>query len=265
MPLNIAVVTFHHDFFLFALLFRNGLHEVGQDLVEGLVAGLLAHERLGYGVHFVVGLLLDTLADLLVVGLVAVLAFREGGGHLGGQLHLSLALHLDGVLGKVQRTYHVFLGDLFHLTFHHHDVLHGGSHDHVDVRLLHVFDGGVDDVFAIHTAYAYLRDGALEGDVGHGDGRRGGQACQTVGQHVLVTGDQGHDDLRLCVEVFRKERTDGAVHQSGDEDLILGGAGLTTEEAAGNTAKSTVFLLIFHLQRHEVGAFHGFLLATHRC
>ena len=245
--LHVAVVAFHHDLFLFALLFGDSLHEVGQNLVEGLVAGLLAHERLGYGIHFVVGFLLDALANLLVVGLVAVLAFREGGGHLGGQLDLSLALYLDGVLGEVEGGNHVVLGNLLHLTFHHHDVLHGGGDNHVDVGFLHVLHGRVDDELAVHTAYAHLRDGALEGDVGHCDGRGGGQTCQTIGQHVLVTGDQGHDDLRLCVKIFREKRADGAVHQSSDEDLILGGAGLTTEETAGDAAEGSVFFLIFYL------------------
>ena len=262
MVLHIVVVTSHHEFLLFTFLFGNGFHEFFENLVEGVVALMFAHERFGDGVNLVVGFAVDALAELFVVGFVAVFAFRVGFFHLSGEVELSLALHLDGSVGCVEGLYHVGFGDFLHLTFHHHDVVDGGSHDHVNVRAFHVFHGGVDDHLAIHAAHAHFGDGAFPRNVGDGEGGRSCEACEGVGQVVAVAGDEGDEHLRLSVEVVGEERTEGAVHEAGDEDFILAGTAFAFEETAGEATHSAVFLLIFDLQRHEVGVFHCVFLAA---
>ena len=193
---------------------------------------------------------------------MAVLAFREGGGHLSGEVHLGLALHLDGVLGKVEGCDHILFGDLLHLAFHHHNVVHRSGDNHIDVGAFHILDGGVDDEFAIDAAHADLGDGAFERDVGDCDSGRGSETSQTVGQLVLVARNQRHDDLRLGVEVSGEKGADGAVNQTGDENLILGGTSLAAEETSRDAAQGTVFFLVFNLEGHKVGTLHGFFLAA---
>ncbi len=171
-------------------------------------------------------------------------------------------MDLDVLFREIQSCDHIVFGDLVHFAFYHHDVVHGGGHDHVDVGAFHILDGGVHHEFAVHTTHAHLGNRALEGDVGDGDSGGSGQTCEAVGQEVLVAGNQSHNDLSLSVEVLREERTDGAVHQTSNEDLILGRTGFAFEEAAGETTHSAVFFLVFHLQRHEVSAFNGLFFAA---
>ena len=226
---------------------------------------MFALEGLGDGIHFVVKFGIHTLTDGLVVGLVAVFAFRVGGGHLCGEIQLRLALHLDGLFREIEGGDHVVFGNLIHLAFHHHDVVHGGGHDHVDVGAFHVLDGGVHHELSIHAAHAHLGNRALEGDVGNGDSGRSCETCEAVGQEVLVAGNQGYNDLGFSVEILREEGTDGAIDQTGDENLILGRACLAFEETAGETTHGTVFFLVFHLKGHEISAFNGLFFATHGC
>ena len=172
-------------------------------------------------------------------------------------------MDFDVLFCEVQSSDHVIFRNLVHFAFHHHDVVHRGGHDHVDVGALHILNGGVHHEFAIHATYAHLGNRALEGDVGNGDGGGSCETCKTVGQEVLVAGNQGHNDLSFSVEVFREKGTDGAIDQAGNEDFILGRTGFAFEETAGETTHSAVFLLIFDLQRHKVSAFHSLFFATY--
>ena len=167
MILHIVVVALHHGFFFFAFLFGNGFHEFGIHSVESVVAFVFAHERFGNGVNLVVSFFIDTLAQLFVVMLVAVLAFWIGFLHFGSQIQLSLALDFDSLVGEIQRIHHILLGDFLHLAFHHHDVVHRSGHDHVDVGIFHLLHGRVDHHLTIHTAYSHFGDRSFEGDIGY--------------------------------------------------------------------------------------------------
>ena len=50
-----------------------------------------------------------------------------------------------------------------------------------------------------------------------------------------------------------EERTERAVDQAGDEDLAVVGLAFALHEAAGIAAAGGVFLLVLHLERHEIG------------
>ena len=203
----------------------------------------------------IVALLVDGLADafaqLFVVYLVAVLALLLLAG-LDGELVQHAALDFDGLMGGLEGVKHHVLADLFHLAFHHHDVVLGGGHDEVEVGALNVLHGGVDDVLAVEVAHAHLANGAVEGNVAHGEGRSSGQGGQLVGHGVVVTTDKGDVHLHLGVEVVGEKGTQGAVDQTGDEDLMLRGACLALEETAGEATHGGVFFLVVNGERHEV-------------
>ena len=263
VPEDFVVIAFHHHGFLIALLFGNSLDEVGENLVKVLITSLFALEGFSHGIYFVIKFSVHAFADSLVVSFVAVFAFRVGGRHLSGKVQLSLALNLNMLFRKIQSFNHVVFGNLVHFAFHHHDVVHGSGHNHVDVGTFHIFNSGVYHEFAIDATHAHFGNRAFEGDVRDSDSGRSGQTGKAVGQEVLVTGNQGHYDLSLSVEVLREEGTDSAIDQTSDEDFILGRAGFAFEETAGETTHSAVFFLIFNLQRHEVGAFHSFFFTTY--
>ena len=61
------------------------------------------------------------------------------------------------------------------------------------------------------------------------------------------------------VEVRREQRAQRAVDQSRNQDFVIRRAGLTLEEASGETARSGVFLFVFDRQRHEIAVGFGLL------
>ena len=259
---NVIIITSDHFGFFVAFLFGNRFQELFLDLVEGCVAFLFAHAGFGDGVNLVVEFFVHAFAEVVVVGFVAVLAFRVGFFHHCGEVELGLHLHLDGFVGGVECFHHILFGDLLHLAFHHHDIVHGSGNDHVDVGFFHILDGGVDDHLTIDATDSHFGDGAVEGDVGDGECGGGGQASESIGEHVAVAGDERHKYLGVSVVVVREEGTEGAVNQAGDQNLVFRRTGFAFEETARETAHSGVLFLVFNLQRQKIGAFHCFFLGA---
>ena len=151
------------------------LEEVGQDLVEGIVA-LLLRQRLVDGiVGGLIELVVNLLAEILVVDLVVVLAL-DIGAELLGQLILQLAHRDDGFLRSLESLDEILLRHLAHLTFHHHEVVLGATHHDVEVGVFHLLERRIDDVLAVDASHAALRDRMLERNRRAGHGSR---SCET--------------------------------------------------------------------------------------
>ena len=239
------------------LLLRIACRELGLQRVELLLALVLHRAARGDGVCLVVELGDDRLPQLLVVGLVAVGAF-----HVLAQLFRKLDLHgavlLDLLVRELDGAEHHLLRHLLHLALDHQDVVDRTCDHDVEVALVHLREVGVDGVLAVLTHDAHLRDRAAERDVRHGQRRRRGQTGQRIGLNILVRRDEVHRDVNLGVVIRGEQGAQGAVDQTGDENLGVVCAALALHEAAGVAAAGGVLLLVFDLQRHEIGV--GFRL-----
>ena len=133
-----------------------GLGEVGNYLFESLATSfLVVVAGFGYGVALVVCLAAQSLAQFLVVHLMAVFAFHVG-AELFGQFNLHLAHRFDGIHSCFECTDHVLFAHFLHLAFHHHDVFGRGTDHDVHVCFFHLLECRVDDILAIDTCYAHL-------------------------------------------------------------------------------------------------------------
>ena len=189
------------------------LKEIGNQLLERLLALLLRESLLHEVVGGLIELVLDLLAQLLVVDLVVILALGVG-AELLHQFLLQLAHRLDSLVGGLEGADQVLLGDFVHLAFHHHDVVLRGTHHEVHVGLLHLLRRRIDDILAVDAGYAALRDGALKRDVAASHGARGGKTGQCVGL-VHAVGGQKHDlDIHLRVVVGGEQGPQGAVNKA---------------------------------------------------
>ena len=219
---------------------------------------MLGLRGLGEGVALVIAEGLDGLAELLVLHVVGVVAL-DLAAELGDELLLDAAVALDLLVGELDGLEHVVLADLVHLTFDHHDVLLGTGDHQLEVAVGHLGETGVDDELTLHAGHAHLGNGTAERQVGGGEGGGSGQAGEGVGLGVLVRGNEGQVDEYLQVEVLRPQGTDGAVHQAGDEDLVVRRFALALHETAGIAACGEIFLPVVHGEGHEVGALLDFL------
>src|SRR3989344_3204425 len=85
--------------------------------------------------------------------------------------------------------------------------------------------GRVDDelVAPVFDADTHRRYGPLPGNIRCGEGKRGGVDREDVGV-IVFQRDNGDDDLHIALQTFRKERSDGAVHDASGEYRLDGGA-----------------------------------------
>ena len=148
---------------------------------------------------------------------------------------------------------HDLLGDLLHLTLDHEDVVDRTADHDVEVALGHLGEVGVDGILSVAAHDAHFGDGAAEGDVRNGEGCRGGEAGQGVGLNILVGRDQRHGNVDFGVVIRGEQGAEGAVDESGNEDLAVIGLAFAFHETSGVAAAGGVLLLVFDLEGHEIG------------
>jgi hypothetical protein len=186
------------------------------------------------------------------------LRFGEGLGgeaHLGAQLGLGVADLHDGLVAELHRGDHVGVGHFQRGAFDHDRQVAAGHVDQVDVGVLHLDMGGVQDELAIDAADAHGADGAEERQLAEHEGRGGGVDAEDVALVFAVDGHQRVVDLHFAEEAFGEQGADRAVGHARGEDFLLGGAAFALEVAAGEAARGVEALAVFDLQRKEIDAF----------
>ena len=160
------------------------------------------------------------LLEFVVVDFVAVLALHFF-AELFHHLQLCCALRFDSFVSGLDSLQHLCFTHFFHLAFHHHDIVEGGSYHQLDVGLFALFEGGVDYHFAVDAGYANLGDRTFKRDVGASQSSRGGQTCDALG-HVHAVGTvHRYVDESLCMIITGEERTKGAVNQARNQNLVV--------------------------------------------
>ena len=179
------VVALHDRGLLLEFLFGNRGQEVVLDGVERISALLLGQGGFCGLVAAGVAGFVDSFLELFVLDVVRIVALVHVGAEFVHQFLLHAAVLLDFFVGELDGLEHVVLGDFLHFTFDHHDVLFGGGDHQFEVGTFHFLEGRVDDELAVDAADAHFGDRALEGQVGGGQGGRGGEAGQGVGLDIF--------------------------------------------------------------------------------
>ena len=245
------------------LLFRKTGGELGLQRIEGIFALMLHRTAGGDGVSLVVKLPNDGLTQLFVIHLVAIGPF-----HVLAQLLRKLDLYgtmfLDLFVSELDSSEHHLLGHLLHLALDHQNIVDGTADHDVQIGVLHLREGRVDDVLTADTGHTHLRNRTAERDVRNGQCSRCGQSGQSIGLNIFVRRNQVYGHIYLGVIVRRKQGTQRTVDQTGYEDLAVVSLALTLHEAAGIATASGIFLLILHLERHKIGVGFRVLGGYHR-
>ena len=238
---------------------REALREGGRDvLAEGVDLGL-AGRLVG-----VAGRLGDAPRDRLVHRVGDLGGDRPAGvvhhrlGPEGGpDLKLELDQPLDLVMGQSQRLEHGRLRDLAGARLHHGDGV-GGAGDHqVQVGLLELLQGRVQDQLTVEHPDPHAADRPGMRDVADLQGERGPGHRQGGGVLLLVGRDHGGDQLDVVAEVLGEERPHRAVDHPAGEDGRLAGTALTAGEAARDPSRGIQLLLVVAGEGEEVDALAG--------
>ena len=108
-------------------------------------------------------------------------------------------------------------------------------------RVLGLLERWIEDVPAIDEADPGRADRTHEGRAGKGQGGGGGDHGDDVGIVLEIVRQDGDDHLGLVLEALDEQRPDRPVDQAGDQRLLLRGAALALEEAAGILPAAKVF------------------------
>ena len=199
----------------------------------------------------------DALLDLLDGLVERVLLLDDGAVDLlplGDKLVLSLAEGSKGLLAKLHGGEHVVLGDLLGAGLDHRDEVGGATQLQIQIGVLALLIGGVDDKLAgLHvTADAHAGKRALEGHAAERHCQGSTHDVDDVKGVDLVGDERGGDDVHLVAEAVREARTNRAVDHTGRERGLLAGTALTLEVATRDAAGGVHLLVEVDGQREEV-------------
>ena len=165
-------------------------------------------------------------------------------------------LHLDdggnSLLAKGNGFEEAFLRNFVGPRLYHDHALFGPGDDQVQVRLLHLFVGRIQNQAPSDPADPNAPDRPQEGNGRDGQRRRGPHHGEHVRIVLPVSGENRRDDLDILAEALRKERTDGSVNEAGSYFLLIPRLSLTLEEAPGDHPGSIRSLLIIHREGEKV-------------
>ena len=199
----------------------------------------------------------DALLDLLDGLIERVLLLDDGAVDLlplGDELVLSLAEGGKGLLAKLHGGEHVVLGDLLGAGLDHRDEVGRAAQLQVQIGVLALLVGGVDDKFAgLHvTTDAHAGKRALEGHAAERHGQRGTHNVDDVKGVDLVGDERGGDDVHLVAEAVREARANRTVDHARGERGLLAGTALTLKVATRDAASGVHLLVEVDGQREEV-------------
>ena len=160
------------------------------------------------------------------------------------QLQLGLALYFDRLVSQANRFDECFFLDLVGFAFHHHDVVHVGGDNNIQVGLGYLRTFRIDQVFTLDAGDAHFRNRSLKGNIGHHHRGTGGQGGEGIGKGFAVSRDQVDDNLGIEHIPIGEQRANSPVHQSGDQDLFIGKTSFPTEEVTRNATGGREFFLV---------------------
>ena len=112
--------------------------------------------------------------------------------------------------------------------------------------------GRVDDVLPVAVGDAAGADGAVEGYLRDGQGRRRAHHGQHFRRILLVGGENRQRYLHVVVQTLGEQGTNGPVGEPGGEDAFLSGTAFAAEEAAGDAPGGVEPFFVVHGQGQKV-------------
>ena len=200
------------------------------------------------------------------VGRVRLGRLPEGLVEAAAALELDLGRHdpAHGLVAEEDRVDQGLLGHLAGAALDHDDRVVAAADDEVEVGLVALRVGRVQDELPVEPSHAHGADRRVEGNgrAGQGDGRP--VDGQDVGVVLAVGREDERDDLGLVVEALGKQRPHRPVDEARGQDLLLGGPALPLEPAAGDPSRGVRGLAVVDGQGEELGVLLGLLVEDGR-
>ena len=152
---------------------------------------------------------------------------------------------------------HSFFGNFFSTSFYHEDCVFGTSNSKVQKTCASLFNGGVDDEFAINQTNANTSDGAFERNVRNGECARSTNHCRHIRSVVRVNGNCSCNDLYVIMVAIGEHRTNRTVNQTAGQNSLFARTTFTFNKATRNFTNGIHFFFKINGQREKVYTFTG--------
>ncbi len=172
----------------------------------------------------------------------------------GAHLILDVDQRLDGLLGALQRRHHDILGDFIRAALDHQQGVARPGHPQIEVGVLQILEGGVDDELALDAGDANRSDRSAKGHVRDGQRRRGADDPERIDRGFAVGREGVQHDLDIVAHVLGEERPQRPVRQPGGQDGRLRRAAFATEERARDAPAGVQPFLVVDGEWEEVDA-----------
>jgi len=154
---------------------------------------------------------------------------------------------------------HFSFRDFIGSGFDHDDLFTGGRHCQVQIAVLPLLLGRIENEFSVNQAYLCHCAGSGKRNVGNAGCDSGtkhshqlGAAGRIYGKHQVI---QGY----IISVILREQRAHGTVDNTARQNGVLAGLSLSFIEASGNLSYGIQLFFIFNAQREEINSFSGLL------
>ncbi len=174
------------------------------------------------------------------------------------QINDQVDHRLDLLVRKVHSTKHFSFRQLICFGFNHHYGVFCACNNEVkpllwvQTQVLHVVNGWVQRVFAIHKANARTGDWAHERSARNRQRRRCRDHSERVWIIVEIVGQNSTHHQNFVFEAWDEQWADRTVDQTCCQCFFFGRTCFALEETTGDFARSIIFFLVMHGQRKEI-------------
>ena len=181
--------------------------------------------------------------------------FHFGFANLSNNFFLEFNQFFDYAVSKPDSIQHSFFGNFFSTCFYHQDSIFSTCNSKVQKACASLFNGGVDDEFAINQANANTCDGTFKRNVRNGQCAGSTYHCRHIRSIVRVNGNCGCYDLYVIMISVREHRTDRTVNQAAGQNSLFARTTFTFNKATGNFTYGIHFFFKVNGQREKVYTF----------
>ena len=154
-------------------------------------------------ISLVITSLTNCLTQFFVVHFVTIFTFYRL-TYRFCQLHLSLAMNLDGFVSHFHGFQQFSLRHFLHFAFHHHDVLISSGNHKVHICFFELFKSRVDNELTVDTCHTYFRDRSVERNIGNGKCCRSCKSCQRIRHIYTISREEDDVHIYLCMIIIRE-------------------------------------------------------------
>ena len=162
---------------------------------------------------------------------------------------------LDRRVRRFERVDDLLFGHFLRAGLDHHQAVLAAGDDEVELALLALREGRVDEVLAVDQADAHAGNGLLERNLGERERGGGAGDREHVGVVLAVGRQHQRDDLRFEAPAGREERTDRPIDQAAGQHFLFGRLAFALEEAAGDASRRVGVFAVVDRQRQEIDPF----------